>query len=229
MTSEQIETAAEQLLRDMWKDRERLIGRAKAAIHPLDLLEPEHAAAFLGLRLEYHTALGRFGDRGFQFEVAGYLERAAKRISVSQQFSSDIQRFTGAHEIAHYLLHPHQVPHRDRPIAGLTKDGTKRPVHEQQADRFAAAFLVPRKLLTKAFTARFRQAPLRIDERAAFWLSPDDPDNLFNLDAMSADVTYALASARSYDSQQFHSLASVFRVSVSTMAIRLEETNLVTN
>jgi hypothetical protein len=139
-----IEQTATRLLRDMWQRRERL---SPKDVGPLGLLEPELAARFLDVRFEFHAGLGRFGDRGAQFEVAGFIDRPARKIALSRQFPPEIVRFTGAHEIGHWLLHPRQVVHRDRPIKGLDNNITRRRPHEQEADYFSACFLAPRKLV----------------------------------------------------------------------------------
>ena len=223
MDRNRVEDAAIRLLRDMWRGRESMFSKD---IRPLELLEPHLAARFLGIKFEFHAGLGRFGDRGVQFEVAGFMDRQARRIAVSRQFAMEIMRFTGAHEIGHWLLHPREVMHRDRPIRGLSRDVTSRLPHEQEADYFSACFLAPRRLVTEAFAARFQSTPLVIDEAAAFWLSPDDPEAVLRPEIGSLDRALTLATARSYGNRHFESLAMLFRVSPTTMAIRLEELGL---
>ena len=226
MDATRIEHAANDLLRRMWKERFKLVN--KSEVHPLDLLEPEVAAKFLGIKFEARPGLGRFGERGQQFEVAGYIHREAGLIAVSQQFPDEVLRFTGSHEIGHWVIHPDRIStHRDRPVKGLLKDGAPRPLHEQEADRFAACFLAPSKLLRKAFIARFHRAPLTVDDSVAFWLAPDDPESLFGVESESPDLALALATARSYGNKHFNSLSSLFRVSVPTMAIRIQELHLI--
>lgn len=58
------------------------------------------------------------------------------------------QRFTIAHELGHFFLHPQKdtfVDYRDN------KKDVMRTVKERQANMFAAALLMPRKNLTKDF------------------------------------------------------------------------------
>jgi Zn-dependent peptidase ImmA (M78 family) len=59
------------------------------------------------------------------------------------------QRFTIAHEIGHFILHPQKdafVDHRK------DRNGAEaRPPRERHADMFAAALLMPRKHLLKEF------------------------------------------------------------------------------
>lgn len=220
-----IERECTNLLRSMWQGQERLFDKR---LRPLELLEPRLAARLLGLRYETHAGLGRFGDRGVQFEVAGFVDRRARRIAVSQQFPAEVMRFTGAHEIGHWLLHPKEIVHRDRPVKGLDTGDRRRPGHEQEADYFSACFLAPRKLVTQAFVARFGAVPLAIDDAAAFWLSPDDPEALL-APSHGLERALAVATARSYGGKPFESLASLFRVSPTTMAIRVHELRFVTD
>jgi hypothetical protein len=224
MDTERIENIATRLLRDMWLQRERL---SSSRVTPLQLLEPQLAARLLGVKFEVHAGLGRFGDRGEQFEVAGFIDRQARRIAVSQQFAAEIMRFTGAHELGHWLLHPREVMHRDRPIKGIEKGGTRRSLEEREADYFSACFLAPRKLVTKAFIERFHTAPLPIDDAAAFWLSPADPDAILRAESGSLERAVTIATAKSYGTRQFEPLAKLFRVSPTTMAIRLQELKLI--
>jgi hypothetical protein len=210
----------------MWQSRGELFSKSLSA---LELLEPALAARYLDVRYEVHPGLGRFGDRGVQYEVAGFVDRPGRRIAISQQFPVEVMRFTGAHEVGHWLLHPRQIVHRDRPIKGLDTVRLKRPPEEQEADFFSACFLTPRKLVTEAFAKRFGAAPLTIDDAAAFWLSPDDPEKVLRPDTGSFDCALALATARSYAGKHFQSLAKEFRISTTTMAIRLNELALIYN
>src|SRR5260221_12559375 len=210
----------------MWQSRLKLFSKT---VTPIELLEPELAARFLGIKYEFYAGLGRFGDRGVQYEVAGYVDRPARKIAISQQFPKEVMRFTGAHEIGHWVLHPQQIVHRDRPVKGLDSPKNRRMPEEQEADYFSACLLAPRKLLTKAFAQRFHVAPLIIDDAAAFWLSPDDPDRILRSEAGALDCALALAGAASYDAAHFESLARQFRVSTTTMAIRLQELELIPN
>lgn len=60
------------------------------------------------------------------------------------------QRFTIAHEIGHFLLHPTKdtfVDYRHDP----EKNKGSKPIKETEADMFAAALLMPRKNVTKDF------------------------------------------------------------------------------
>jgi len=60
------------------------------------------------------------------------------------------QRFTIAHELGHFFLHPEKdafVDYRDN------KKGVMRTPREKHANMFAAALLMPRKTLLKDFKA----------------------------------------------------------------------------
>ena len=59
------------------------------------------------------------------------------------------QRFTIAHELGHFILHP-----RKDAFVDFRKDraaGEERSPHERHADMFAAALLMPRKILLRDF------------------------------------------------------------------------------
>jgi Zn-dependent peptidase ImmA (M78 family) len=69
-------------------------------------------------------------------------------IGVNSDEAEVRQRFTIAHELGHFFLHPEQdafVDYRDN------KHGIMRTAREKQANMFAAALLMPRKLLIKDF------------------------------------------------------------------------------
>ena len=68
------------------------------------------------------------------------------------------QRFTLAHEIAHFVLH------RDLAEAGIIDDthyrSTLSNLHETQANQLAADILMPRSLVEKEFATRSEGPPL---------------------------------------------------------------------
>ncbi|MGH6881774.1 MAG: ImmA/IrrE family metallo-endopeptidase, partial [Hypericibacter sp.] len=161
------------------------------------------------------------------YEIAGLIDRQANKIAVSRKFPPETMRFTGAHELGHWLMHSKEVMHRDRPIKGLSSDGAARSPREQEADYFAACFLIPKKPLVAAFELAFKtKTPFVFNDTSAFWLCGTDPDSLLRADSSSLDRALALASAEHYAGTHFISLAKQFRVSITSMAIRLKELKL---
>jgi len=173
--------------------------------------------------------LGNFGrGRADKFAVAGMLDRGRNIIAVSERFGTEVMRFTGAHEVGHCRLHKGLQMHRDRPISGVSPDTTPRAPEEREADYFAACFLMPEKLMHKAFMTRFGPTvPFIFDEGRAFQLSPRGYTELIYADHRSHARGLALATAQSFNGAHFRSLADSFRVSPLSMAIRLEELGLV--
>lgn len=160
-------------------------------------------------------------------EAAGLWQRDRSTILVSRRFSFEVQRFTAAHEIGHFILHPEvggRTLHREMPINGPSR---KRPQLEQEADHFAACLLMPRKAVTSEFEARFTsKQPMVLTETIAFHLRAD-PSVLFSQPRGSLLFAEAVAKAQQFDRKRFQSLAEFFGVSVRAMAIRLEELGLV--
>ncbi len=221
MNKVEIENQARQLQVRIWRQQEALWSGETP--RPIQMLDPAIAANVLDVDFGYYEELGPFGDRRGRFEIAGLVDRHRRTIAISKRFKAETMRFTAAHEIGHWILHPGEMMHRDRPIEGLGREAPSRSAEEREADYFAACFLMPRKLITQAFEATFRvKAPFVFDDAAAFWLCPDDPDSLLRPDHGSLDRALVLSAAESYGGRHFQSLAKQFRVSVSTMAIRLQ-------
>lgn len=111
--------------------------------------------------------------------ISGYIERqnGSYRIVVNSNHAPARQRFTAAHELGHYVYHrdllgegvgdnrAYRTDGTDRPNANI------RPIHERQANSFAANVLMPRHRLvavagesTAALAARFgvSQAAMKI-------------------------------------------------------------------
>lgn len=192
---------------------------------PVALCRPDIAAHVLDFEYEYCTSLGS-GTAGF--EAAGILDRERGIISISTRFNERVQRFTGAHEIGHLMLHEKVAAmrlHRDRPIFDLIAKG--RPPLESEADYFAACFLAPEKQVIAEFEKRFGPAPLRLDEDLAWHLCGESYTDLFIAPSGSLLFPAAVAGAQKLDGRRFPSLANYFGLSVNAMAIRLLELQLV--
>jgi Zn-dependent peptidase ImmA (M78 family) len=115
---------------------------------PVDVHEMARA---LGLKITY--------DPTMSGEISGKIECPIDgpcRITVNANHSPVRQRFTIAHEIAHYVLH------RDRIGDGVVDNGLYRsrlgePI-ERQANRYAAVILMPRDLVRERWQAGSRTA-----------------------------------------------------------------------
>lgn len=86
--------------------------------------------------------------------VAGVMDRIQRKIVISTRFPIECQRFTLAHEIGHYLLHPGTKYFRDRSMDAPDYENG-RPYYEVEADVFAAEFLMPRRFLKAKFIENF--------------------------------------------------------------------------
>lgn len=229
MDKQAIENAARKLQIQMWEEH-RATRNTEASPNLAEfvtLFDPEVAASYLGVNFEYHEKIITLAHQNKNFEIAGLIDRQSKKIAVSRKFTSETIRFTGAHEIGHWVLHPHEVMHRDRPIKGLEYAVSPRPPHEHEADYFAACFLMPRKLVRQAMENLFKtKLPFEFNEQTAFWLCQTDPESLL-WPENPLDRALALATAVTYKGQHFNSLAKLFQVSSTTMAIRLRELNLI--
>jgi hypothetical protein len=226
MDSKRIEEEARQLQLEIFGRRRELWPGREA--HPLEMVDPSVAAHVLGVKFEEMPSLSFTVLPGEKRVTAGILDRPGKEIWVATEFGYEVARFTAAHEIGHWTLHPKQViHHRDRPIKGI--EPGPRPTREQEADRFAAAFLIPEKFFRRVFRAAFvTEKPFVFDDNTAFFLSPDDPEAVLYPEKGSKARELALARARSYNGRHFkQSLAEMFGVSPLTMAIRIEELELV--
>lgn len=226
MDAAKIEAEARRLQLEIHANRSALWPEREA--HPLEMVDPGVAAHVLGIKFHETPTLSFTVLRGERRVTAGVLDRPGKEIQVATEFGHEVARFTGAHEIGHWVLHPKEViHHRDRPLGGL--QAASRPKLEQEADRFAAAFLIPEKFFRNVFQAAFlTDKPFVFDHNTAYFLSPDDQDALLYPEKGSKARELALARATRYGGRRFErSLAEMFGVSPLTMAIRIEELGLI--
>lgn len=127
MIVENIESAAEQLL-------------ARLGVKEIPIPIEDVARSL-------HMRISRAPSRDF----SGLLIRKDGRalIGVNSKEAPVRQRFTIAHEIGHFILHPKKDAFVD--FRRERSEGEARPPRERHADMFAAALLMPRKHLLKDF------------------------------------------------------------------------------
>lgn len=210
-----IAAKARELQLRIWKQRDS-IWRGTVPIDPVAMLDPAIAAAVLGFAYEDVDYLGD--------EVAGLIDYSSKRIAVSLQYSVPVRRFTAAHELGHALMHREHRMHRDRPVDGLA---SRREAKEIEADKFAVYFLMPEKLVRKYFLQVFGVIPFKLTDLTAFAFDPGDPAGLMRRCRAPRDLSKLLAGAEYFNGSHIRSMADRFGVSVETMAIRLEELQLI--
>ena len=103
--------------------------------------------ADMGLPLSYNA----LGD-----DISGYIERAngSYKIVVNSAHARTRQRFTAAHELGHYIYHRDLLGEGVGDNRAYRSEGTDlpnpniRPIHERQANSFAANVLMPRHRLS---------------------------------------------------------------------------------
>lgn len=189
---------------------------------PFDIVDPSAALKSYGVDVFEELSLGEFEQDGRMVDVAAILDRDNSLVRFSSQFTPQVRRFTLAHELAHVLLHQGSGLHRDRALDGSASNRSSSP-EEREADWFAAAFVMPGKLLCREFERRFSTRHFTLDENTAFGLG----------DVGSASsrergrLSLRLARATHFHGVPFIALADRFQVSITAMAIRLEELGLV--
>ena len=194
----------------------------------LETSDPQIAAEMLGFDFQYHDSLDLMLP-GVNSRTAGIFCRRRGVILVAQRFGPLVARFTAAHEVAHALLHEAEVDpvlHRDLPISGLEHPAPN--AIEREANYFAACLLMPRKYVADQFKGRFpSDGPLILNDAAVHYLRTYSSDALLHAQPGSLVRERILARATQWNNKHFPPLNELFKVSVETMAIRIEELGLV--
>ena len=204
-----------------WLKQEEIEGSAQQLLHGYQnmngiLLEPpvpieNIIQRFLKLKLEIDDLRGELGH----LDVIGAIYFDEQRIAIDSTLEDEDGRFnfTCAHEAMHWILHrryfinnPNQLVlfgnDDDRPSSFVCRGSQSREPHEWQADYGAACLLMPRHLLIGTVKNRFAQEQLVFRDSK----SPDSFD----------DYTRRIASSLNRD----------FAVSISSMAIRLQQLHI---
>jgi IrrE N-terminal-like domain/TIR domain len=219
----------EKLLRTLSERREELWA-GSPPLDFLDLIDPRVIVTkFLGVRYSEPMEIPSSVGHG---KIAGFIDREKGEVAVAQNLKSEVRRFTAAHEIGHWILHPGTKYFRDAPTDGGDRD-QERPVEEREADLFAAALLMPEDLVRKQFRRHFgvdTLADAPVNEDLASLLSfgtGKEREIKPSTFKTTRDIAKWAARCFSLRTQGSTSLANLFKVSVGAMAIRLEELRLV--
>lgn len=224
MDKQGIEKEVRRLQKEIWNGREVRYRMSGVPDIPT-IFDPRNVADHCELFYEErdHLDTDYRGGGG----AAGIWRRDRSTILVSTRCSYEVRRFTAAHEIGHFMLHPHigdRTLHREFPVEGST--GPRTPI-EKEADYYAACLLMPSGWVRKMFQARFgTKTPLALTETVAFHLGADY-GQLFFQPRGSLLFAQLIARVEKFGGMPFKSLANYFGVSPKAMAIRLEELGLV--
>lgn len=220
----QIEERATALLRELWQNRESMWGWSPT--DPTIVIDPAKGLELLGFDFFLEEDLTTFHSSvQDHVQVAGVIDKDARRVYLSKRFPMSVLSFTAAHELGHAVLHEISEPlHRDRPLNG---ESISREPKEREADKFATYFLMPAKLVRARFIELFGTDNFILTEDTAFALSCSSLSELKKKHRTRRDISRLLAGTKSYSGRNLYSLADQFRVSVEAMAIRLEELALI--
>lgn len=224
VTNAQIEQLVSNIQNAMWTYRDSIWKKNTPETH-IEIANAEKLLRKLGYQYQENESLGSYEDAGIDLEIAGIIDTKDKHVSISTSFSPEIINFTVAHELGHAILHPNQVLHRDRPMDGSPSSAAT-DFKERQANKFAACFIMPRKLVINQVKNLFSTSKIELNTQTAIAFGM----RLSDLRAMCKNVqdfARIIATAENYNARTFHSLADQFQVSPKTMAIRLEELGLV--
>lgn len=110
-----------------------VLSKAKKMGYPLDIEN---------LIKEYRIKIGR---EDMEYSISGYIEKREKGwfIGVNKYHTEQRQRFTLAHEFAHYILHRYIFRDRHEDIV-LFRTNTQDPI-ERAANDLASEILIPKE------------------------------------------------------------------------------------
>ncbi len=221
-----IEEIVRRLQNTLWTHR-KIIWRKNSPESPMDILNPKNALVALGYKFDQPESLGRHRIQGNIFEIAGVIDKSKKTVSISKKFPLETRNFTAAHELGHALLHKQSVLHRDRPLDGSSAN--VRDVQELQADKFASFFLLPKRQVEAIFLELFILKKFIITDDTVFALNQKNVKvSEFRVKCKDLrGLSRFIAENEHFNGRTFKSLSKIFHVSVETMAIRLEELELV--
>jgi len=124
--------------------------RCVSALRLSELVAPIPAELWVEHPLGFDFGYESIAPRTPGFETCGYAKLGTNIIRLNESIAGNNSkvRWTTAHEIGHHLLHT-KPKHSWTPLLTNEPSWRYRNLWERQADRFAAAFLMPPKLLVR--------------------------------------------------------------------------------
>ena len=116
---------------------------------PDPAIDVENIASNLGITVVQHP---------FPDDISGvfFKKESGLFLGVNQKDPEFRKRFTIAHEIGHYLLHPSEILHYDRPDAIHYRAKNVASPQEVEANYFAAELLMPEERITSCVESGLR-------------------------------------------------------------------------
>jgi Zn-dependent peptidase ImmA (M78 family) len=218
----EIEERARALQKNVYRQRYEL-WEANPPLNVVDVFEPGIGLQYVGYTITSVHSLGQILVDNIRSEVSGQIDNLSKSVVISENFSAAIKRFTAAHELGHALLHPDvKVLHRDIPLERSVVTNWR----EREANRFASAYLMPRKLVEERFTQCFEMQKFKLTDGSAFALCGTNIATVQKCYRDPRQLSQCVASTPHFDGRYFKPLNEQFKVSAPAMAIRLEELEL---
>ena len=217
LSDSKIETTARNFQNALWKKHK--------GPDLLSELNPLKALEILGYAVFPKGSLGTFSDYDGLVETAGIIDKKNRVVQIADNFPAETKKFTLAHELGHAFFHSGNILHRDRALDGRDQS-LQRDFRERQADKFAAYFLMPTKLIQKMFFDLFGTDKIWLDQDSSFGLIGEGTIKLKKRFKDRRSFSRFLASTPRFKDKSFISLSEYFGVSTEAMAIRLEELNL---
>ena len=224
LSDNDIEKAARDLQNTIWLNR-KIVWPDNIPDHPIKALNP---GKILQKALAYKfAAVDQIENpENLELSIAGIINQNERVVMVSKVFDQNIRNFTAAHELGHALLHKQNIMHRDRPIDG-SKFDMRKNLQEYQADKFSSYFLMPENIIRKVFYEIFGTNKFIINDESVFNFSKNSESDLRSECKNLRGLALKLASTERYRNNSFISIADLFKVSATAMAIRLEELDLI--
>lgn len=219
-----IENLARQLQNTLWLQKE-VIWKNNSIKSRLDVLKPRTVLEkVMGYTYQSSNSLGIYEHEGDFFEIAGIIDKNEKLVQISKTYPQEIQNFTAAHELGHAILHRQTLLHRDKPLDGSLNIPRSR--EEMQADKFATFFLMSSKLVEDIFFEIFETEKFKINEASVLAIRGNNITAFRRRCRDKRGLARILATTEYFGGKTFNSLSKIFNVSAETMAIRLEELDL---
>jgi hypothetical protein len=146
-----IRERANELIRKLWQLERSRRGPALRFRELLPLQPKQIASDLLSLEYEELEEIGDLSLGPVRIALAGLLDRHTSLIAVSARMNLEIRRFTAAHEIGHFVLHPQILSLREDPRTDGAIRAPLRSLREKEADLFAAELLMPERFFNQVF------------------------------------------------------------------------------